>query len=76
MSISLRRSPQASKVLAIEAKSVASCAKTVQLRLRTHRSRVIPLNDMSSTHVVIHMIHDAGGAKAPMLIWEGTTGGP
>lgn len=81
MSSMVRRSPQASKILAIDSKSVGSCAITIQKRIHAMRlnksSRVIPLMcGTSSPHVIIHMIHDAGGAKAPMLIYEGTSGGP
>lgn len=80
-SMTRRHSPQASKILAIESKSVGSCAITIQKRIRAIRnksSRVMPISGggTSSPHVIIHMIHDAGGAKAPMLIYEGTSGGP
>jgi hypothetical protein len=84
MSLSIRISPQASKVLAAEARSSAGDAAVVRLRIhsRPHTSprritcKVMPLRDERDIPVIINMIHDSGGARAPMLLAEGTIGGP
>jgi hypothetical protein len=66
MSHIFRRSPQASKILAVETKSVESCAKTIQLRIRKS-SRVIPDFESTSPHTVIHIISDTNSTQISTL---------
>ena len=90
MSVSIRISPQASKVLATEARSTGSDATVIRMRIKkfhnrksscytTNSSKVMPLIHCAlnpSDSVIINVIHDAGGAKAPSLIYESMAGGP
>ena len=92
MSASIRISQQASKVLAMESRSTGSDAKVIHtvilMRLKNphsrkpsfysnYNSKVLPLSlDAADEPCVINIIHDNGGAKAPLLIYEGTTTGP
>lgn len=41
-----------------------------------YNSKVLPLSLDADEPCVINIIHDNGGAKAPLLIYEGTTTGP
>jgi hypothetical protein len=88
MSVSIRISPQASKVIALDSRSTGSDATVIHMRMKksharkssfytAYSSKVLPLrHDTADEPCVINIIHDTGGAKAPWLICEGTTGGP
>ncbi len=89
MSVSIRISPQASKIIAIESRSTGSDVTVIHMRLKkshharkssfytAYSSKVLPLrHDIADEPCVIDIIHDTGGAKAPWLICEGTTSGP
>jgi hypothetical protein len=76
MSISIRISPQTSKVLAFETRSTGSDATVVRMRVtRTQsirRRTMSPSSPLSSPSdaVIINIMHDAGGAKAPRLMHD------
>lgn len=94
VSVSVRVSPQASKVLASESRSTGSDATVIRMRMKKshprkpsyysmYNSKVIPLHYYGSRHnhhneesFIVNIIHDAGGAKAPCLIFDETTGDP
>jgi hypothetical protein len=87
MSVSIRISQQASKVLAMESRSTGSDATVIHtvihMRLKksharkpsfysNYSSKVQPLRyEAGDEPCVINIINDTGGAKAPWLICEG-----
>jgi hypothetical protein len=90
MSDSIRVSPQTSKVFASEARSTGSDATVIRMRIKkshsrkpsfytTYSSKVMPINHLytpTQDSVIINIIHDVGGAKAPSLVYEAIAGGP